>query len=300
MAPMPDDGAHAVDAPLPGPSVSAIGALWRGLRVRDWAHFTVLPLASTPMDALDGDGLFALARSVLVAALVLAWGYLSNGLADRALDRDASKNPFAGLAPRAVETLRSVAWAFAIAALVLASLGGGVPFAAAATSITAGWLYSSGPRLKRFPIVGTLLNVACFAPLLFVGAAHALPPAVPLFTLAFTGLLLGNQLLHEAADAHDDAAGRVRTTFLALGPRGAAAFAAVAGALPVIALALALPGLLRIALSAAALFVFVVVVPGALALRGAESRRMARARLLHRVASVAVGALLFALAHLHA
>lgn len=297
---MPDDGAHAVDASLPGRSASAAGALWRGLRVRDWAHFTVLPLASSPMDALDDDGLLGLARSVLVAALVLAWGYLSNGLADRALDRDAAKNPFAGLTTTTIETLRGVAWAFAVAALGLAALGGGVSLAATATSVSAGWLYSSGPRLKRFPVVGTLLNVVCFAPLIFVGARGALPPATPLVTLAFTGLLLGNQLLHEAADAHDDAAGRVRTTFLALGPRGAAAFAAVAGALPALALALALPGAIRSALTAAAILVFVVVVPAALALRGADAHHMARARLLHRVASVAVGALLFALTNLHA
>jgi 4-hydroxybenzoate polyprenyltransferase len=297
---MHDDGAPAVDASLPGRSASAAGALWRGLRVRDWAHFTVLPLASTPMDALDDGGLRALARGVLVAALVLAWGYLSNGLADRALDRDAAKNPFAGLATSTIETLRGVAWTLAVAALALAALGGGVSLAATATSVTAGWLYSAGPRLKRFPLVGTLLNVACFAPLLFVGARDALPPTTPVFTLAFTGLLLGNQLLHEAADAHDDAAGRVRTTFLALGPRGAAAFAALAGLLPALAIALALPGAFRVALTAAAVLVFVVVVPGALALRGADARRMARARLLHRATSVAVGALLFGLAHLHA
>jgi 4-hydroxybenzoate polyprenyltransferase len=297
---MPDDGAPAVDASLPAPSASAAGALWRGLRVRDWAHFTVLPLASTPMDALDGDGLLGLARSIVVAALVLAWGYLSNGLADRALDRDAAKNPFAKATAGTVDALGGVAWTFAITALVLASFGGGVSLAATATSVTAGWLYSAGPRLKRLPVVGTLLNVACFAPLLFVGAGHALPPATPLLTLAFTGLLLGNQLLHEAADAHDDAAGRVRTTFLALGPRGAAAFAAVAGALPALALALALPGTIRITLTAAAILVFVVVVPGALALRGADAHHMARARLLHRVTSVVVGALLFALANRHA
>jgi 4-hydroxybenzoate polyprenyltransferase len=274
--------------------------LWRGLRVRDWAHFIVLPLASTPMDALDGDGLRGLARSVVVAALVLAWGYLSNGLADRALDRDAAKNPFAEATAGTVDALGGVAWTFAITALVLASFGGGVSLAATATSVTAGWLYSSGPRLKRFPVVGTLLNVGCFAPLLFVGAGHALPPATPLLTLAFTGLLLGNQLLHEAADAHDDDAGSVRTTFLTLGPRGTAAFAAFAGALPALAIALALPGTIRDVLTAMVILIFVVVVPGALAFRGADARRMAITRRLHRVASVVVGALLFALSNLHA
>jgi 4-hydroxybenzoate polyprenyltransferase len=274
--------------------------LWRGLRVRDWAHFTVLPLASTSLDALDDDGLHGLARSVLVAALVLAWGYLSNGLADRALDRDAAKNPFAQAPDATIDTLTGVTWAFAIAALALASFGGGVSLAATATSVAAGWLYSSGPRLKRLPVVGTLLNVACFAPLLFVGAGRTLPAATPLLALAFTGLLLGNQLLHEAADAHDDAAGSVRTTFLALGARGTAALAALAGMLPALAIALALPGAIRDELTATALLVFVVVVPGALALHGADARRMAITRRLHRVASVVLGALLFALSNLHA
>ncbi len=294
MPRMSADGATAVGAARP--SRSASWAWWRGLRVRDWAHFVVLPLAAAPLRSPDAAAAIGLARGMGIAALLLAYGYLLNGLADRGLDRDPAKNPFSQASTKAIDALAALAFALALGALGLAAAGGPVPVAAASTSIAAGWLYSAGPRLKRLPIVGTLLNVACFAPLLFVGAGRTLPPATALLTLAFTGLLLENQLLHEAADARDDAAAQVRTTFLALGARGAAALAAFAGTLPAAAIGLAWPGAIGACVAGATALVFVVVVPRALARHGADPRRMARARLLHRAAGVALGALLFAVA----
>lgn len=269
---------------------------WRGLRVRDWAHFALLPLASAPLGGLDATTLTALARGIAVATLVLAYGYLLNGLSDRKLDADATKNPFTHAAPRALETLLVVA--LALGALVLSVHGGRVPVLATTTSVIAGWLYSAGPRLKRLPFVGTLLNVACFAPLLLVGVVGGqLPTALPLLLCAFVGLLLENQLLHEAADATEDAAGRVNTTFLALGARGAALLAALVGALPAVALALALPTPFGVILAATMAVVFVVVVPRALARHGKDARRMSRIRLVHRGAGLALGALLFFVAN---
>lgn len=300
MQPMPGDGTRAFDASPPGRGAATVGSIWRGLRVRDWAHFLVLPLASAPLAALDADAVVGLARGVVIATLVLAYGYLLNGLADRTLDRDATKNPFALASTQTLDRLTVLSLMLAVTAVALASAGGLVPLLATSTSVLAGWLYSTGPRLKRFPVVGTLLNVACFAPLLFVGTSRTPPPVASLLALAFTGLLLENQLLHEAADGRDDAAGAVRTTFLAIGPRAAAAFAALAGLLPVTAIASASPDEFGALVAGATALVVVVFVPRTLLRFGVDPRRMARARLLHRLASVVVGALLFALANLRA
>ena len=129
---------------------------------------------------------------------------------------------------------------------------------------------------------------------MLVGLAPGrLPPTLALLTLAFVGLLLENQLLHEAADAREDAEAGVRTTFLAFGPRVSAALAALAGVMPVAALALAWPTRVGVLLAAAIGVVFVLIVPRSLALQGADALSMARARLLHRGAGFVLGAVLF-------
>ena len=238
----------------------------------------------------------SLARGVAIAVTVLAYGYLLNGLADAYMDRRGGKNPLAGFRGR-TGPYRAVIVVLGAIALVLSASGSFPAIVATATALTSGTLYSVGPRLKRFPIVCTLLNVGCFAPLLFVGT-----PDREIFQVqwalgaAFVALLLQNQLLHEAADAEDDARGGVRTTFSVLGPAGTAVLAMLLGSGLVLAALCVL--VLRGAPAALALSAtpFVVIFPWSLARHGSNAQRMLRTRTTHRMSSAALGALLFAVA----
>jgi hypothetical protein len=90
---------------------------------------------------------------------------------------------------------------------------------AVVTSLGASTLYSIGPRLKRWPFLGTALNAVIFTPLLLLARTH--DPAPRPFTLqvvVFVALLLQNQLLHEQADSEEDAAS-AHTTGRAVGAR---------------------------------------------------------------------------------
>jgi 4-hydroxybenzoate polyprenyltransferase len=265
------------------------------LRPRQWAHFALLPLAGVDPSLTAAATVPALARGVAVAACVLGYGYLLNALSDRGLDRDPRKNPLVGSTGPMVAH-RIALLALAVAALALAATGPWPALAATLVALGSGTVYSVGPRLKGWPGICTLLNVGCFAPLLYVGLARA-PIGAAQWALAgaFAGLLLQNQLVHEAADAVEDRAGGLRTTFLVAGPRGTAALVLLAG-LGVAAASLALlsaggAGLsVLLALHAAP---YVTLVPWRVARDGSDPARMRRLRRVHRVGSAASGALLF-------
>ncbi|MBX3248090.1 MAG: UbiA family prenyltransferase [Myxococcales bacterium] len=257
------------------------------LRLRHWAHFLALPLAgvepSRPWWWVDT------ARGVTIAFAVLAFGYLWNGVADRAMDLDPDKRA----RPSEIEAHRRAALASAASALGVGAFGPWPAFVATLVSLGSGWAYSTGPRLKSIPVIGSAMNVASFAPLLFVGLSDAtLPPGLVTLACCFAALLLQNQLLHEAADASEDQRGALRTTFLQLGPRPVAGLAAIAGAVPSIAVASgdADP---RLAFAALLALPFAILFPAALFRRGGEASAMRRARLLHRAAAVVGGAALF-------
>ena len=259
------------------------------LRVRHWAHFLVLPLATFP-GASEPLALLALLRGLAIAAAILSFGYLLNGITDRALDRDPGKNPLVSEPARPAH-LRAVV-GLAGCALVLALSGPPIVILATLTALGAGWAYSAGPRLKRLPFVGTLLNAACFTPLLFVGASAEVSPPWWL-AAAFTALLLENQLLHEGEDALEDRGGAIRTTYAVLGPTGAACAMALFG-LGVAAVALALGGGATITLVLA--IVFGVAFPASCAWSRGDGARLRRLRAAHRVAALLAGALVFVLA----
>jgi 4-hydroxybenzoate polyprenyltransferase len=257
---------------------------WLGrARVGRWVHFLALPLAG--VDVHGGvPALLAAARGVLVAFLVLAFGYTLNALADRRMDHPA-KNAFATSTPPLTSTLLV---SLAVSALIVSSWA---PLAARTATIVAlvsGVLYSVGPRLKRFVLIGSLANLTNFVPLLWVGEAESVAPrAVTWFAVAFACLLLQNQLIHEAADREEDVAGGVHSTLVALGPTLAAWVAAGLGLLLVVdARACAAP-VWPLAL------VFAVMFPIALARGGSDVSRMARLRLVHRAASFAAGVTLY-------
>lgn len=195
--------------------VSGAAGLIRATRIRHWWYFLPLPLLSW-RPAADVVALAQLGRGVLVAGCILAFGYLVNGLSDRSLDGSAEKR----LAP--ADTSRELhLWALglACAAVGLAATGPLVVSSAALVALASGLLYSVGPRLKAVPVVGTLMNATHFAPLLLLGGAMdgALERPRWWVVATFCALILQSQLIHEAADARDDARGDVRTTYLAIG-----------------------------------------------------------------------------------
>jgi 4-hydroxybenzoate polyprenyltransferase len=261
------------------PSPAAL-RLVRAIRVRDWWHFLLLPLASA-------DGAPALLRGMAIAFAILAFGYLSNGLSDRAVDSDLGK--------RSLDDDRPALLVVGICLMLLAlglSLSGPPPVTwATLVSLLAGTVYSIGPRLKRYPVVGTLANAGCFAPLLWLGSGAA-PGRTELKTLAalFVLLLLQNQLLHEAADRLDDAHGQVLTTFRIVGRRGTAVLVAALG-LSIAALA-PYP-----ALATGFLAAFGLLFPAALFVRGDDVGSMRALRLVHRAVCIVAGGAAFAALH---
>jgi 4-hydroxybenzoate polyprenyltransferase len=266
--------------PLPG-SI----ALLRLLRFRQWYYFLALPLAGADVDSEPLHNALAIARGIAIAFCVLGFGYLVNAAADVDGDVDARKNPLivVGAPPR----VRTLATALAIVALALAAAGPPVVLVATLVPLVSGLVYSVGPRLKGVPVIGTLMNATNFVPLLWVGAARFDPPLAKHLALAFAGLLLQSQIIHEAADAEGDARAGVRTTFVALESRGSALLAAIFGALPVLGLA---AGAFARAFLAAT---YVLVFPLAFAVVGKDPARAARLRTWHRVSGLALGAALF-------
>lgn len=272
------------------PRAGVVSTWLRRTRVRQWVHFLALPLAGWVPSMPWREAGLALGRGVLTAFCLLAFGYLVNGVSDRHMD-DPSKDPLPEEGLAGASLLLSL---LAGLALGLAALGPRVALLAAGICLVSGALYSIGPRLKAYPILGTLLNATNFAPLLFVGTSReGPPPGSGWLTLSFVGLLLQNQLVHEAADTAEDARGKLVTTARLLGPARAGYAAALLGVI--------VPGLLalggHLALAAVTALVFVVAFPVLLARRGGEPASMQRARRAHRWASLAAGALLFALFH---
>lgn len=257
------------------------------LRARQWLHFAPLPLVGLELRA---GALPRGALGVAAACLALGYAYGVNALADRGSDVSVTKNPLAG--ERVVPPGASlVVAAAALGAIFLSfGLGGRAPWLVLA-SLAAGTVYSVGPRLKALPVLGTLVNLAIFAPLLgFASGPGSAPPGAAVISVTFVGALLQSQLLHEAADSAEDAAGGVLTTARWLGPaKTRVVVAAVAAPFAALAAALAPSSL-------SAWIAVLVLASGAVA--APLERDWASARRLHRYLAMAGGGLLFLLGHL--
>lgn len=218
------------------PSLDGLLGGLRALRARQWRHFAVLPLAGLDLPRLgSAAGWWRAALALGVASLILGYAYGLNAVTDRATDHSGRKNPLRGQG-----RLPWSVWAVLGATLGAALLGAraleGEGFGWASLALVASTLYSAGPRLKRWPLVGTLCNAAIFAPLLFLLRDDRSAPLLPLHAVTFLGLILQNQLLHELADAAEDASARTLTTARLLGePRTRRLVAALA--LPFVGLA---------------------------------------------------------------
>jgi len=129
----------------------------------------LLPAASMGRGSLAhlGTAVLDFARGALVAALALAFSYGLNAVHDRATDRSTAKNPLAGEVELFPGTM-ALMWASAAGALLAAMPGGVRPVGCTLLSLFAGAVYSAGPRLKGWPVIGTVLNVGIFLPLMWV------------------------------------------------------------------------------------------------------------------------------------
>jgi len=266
-------------------------AFLRLCRVRDWMHFLPLPLATFDSTAPLSGGLWAAGRGVASACTILAFGYLINSVADRHMDLDARKNPL----------IQSDAgehrWALAalLAGTLLLCWLAPWPAGLAGLLCTAIlYVYSAGPRLKAVPLVGSLMNVGNFTPLLFVGMRTTdLPAHMGSVTVAFAALLLQNQFIHEGADQTEDRGGQLRTTWLTFGPYWTAAFAAAAGFAATVAAARLAPLWAGRVFLFGGLLVFVAAFPLCLMWLRDDWRRIARLRIAHRLAAAVFGIALF-------
>jgi len=256
----------------------------RVLRASQWRHFVLLPAAAFGRDALAHPLGAALlfARGALVAALALSFSYGLNAVHDRATDRSAAKNPLAGAPVVAIEA-QALVWGCGALALIAAMSGGASATACTAASLLTGGVYSAGPRLKAWPLLGTVLNVGIFLPLMWVAGPVA--PRSAALPLTFAAMLVQNQLWHEREDLEEDRAAGVRTTAALLGERGTAVAAAVIGA---IGAAAAVAGSTRFSEAGAVLAA--CALGSAVPLVVSRERR----RAAHRAAAMAGGALVYA------
>jgi 4-hydroxybenzoate polyprenyltransferase len=194
--------------------------VWAALRVRQWAHFVALPLASLDVARLAAVDVLRVPLAMTAAACCLATAYAVNAVCERHTDRSAHKNPLVA-APQLGRRAAGLAGACAGVGLAAAAALGGWAPGAAVMSLAAGVVYSTSRFGKRTPVAGLLCNTGIFAPLLVLLHAGGPPGAACVAELGlFVALLAQNQLLHELADAAEDAGAGARTTARWLGPRG--------------------------------------------------------------------------------
>lgn len=260
-----------------------------GARVNHWAHFLFLPFAGYDPTAEIRSNALALGRGLVIAFGVLAFGYLLNGVSDRYMDGSAKKNPLVDDTEVSSHVPMLV---FLPAMSILASFLGPWPVTCATlVVILSGIVYSIGPRWKRFPIVGTLLNVTNFAPLLWVGViSTAMAASLVHLAVCFSALLLQNQLLHEAADCQDDQRGQILTTYRLLGSRMSAVLLCLLGLLLGL-VAANIPAMVQLAWPLG--IIYAMVFPAILFFWGDVAEPMKRARLVHRFACLLAGAAIF-------
>jgi 4-hydroxybenzoate polyprenyltransferase len=282
------DASHV--ASLTVPRADAWRRAARALRGSGWWYFSLLPLIGLVGDPRSEDGaVLRIVGSVVAAGLCLAYAYGLNGITDRGMDRDAAKNALAGLVAVPLEASLLVAACALVAVSIAAAL---TPVALVGTgmSLVAATLYSVQPRLKRLPVVGTLVNGLIFAPLPFLATAGPPSPGMLFLACCFYVLITQNQILHEVGDSHEDAMAGVRTTGVVVGPTGVRVIALVLG--PVAALFLwRMHAAAPVALLAAALG----LCGGATIVGMGDAQRAGRLRVAHRWYSLVVGGVLFAL-----
>lgn len=194
------------------------GPRMRFFRLADWVHFlpvTLLPVATGAADPVP------IALALVAGAACLAYAFGWNSLHDEGL------GAFPGLSPAEARLLLTLS---VVAGILPALAVGPVATGAASVSLLGSWAYSGGPRLKRFPFVGTLANGPIFVPVALL-ACPRWPTGAAAWLLfgAYALLLLQNQVVHEAQHAEEDRRDGLRTTARVLGPRPSALLAGALG-----------------------------------------------------------------------
>ena len=261
----------------------------RALRASGWWYFAALPLVVLVADPRgEGDVILRVLGSVLVAALCLGYAYGLNGITDRGMDRDVAKNSLAGLTAVPQEAVVLVA-ACALGAVAIAVALTPVALVGASVSLVAATCYSAYPRLKRLPVVGTVVNVLIFLPLPLLAVAGWPSLRTQFLTYCFWVLVTQNQILHEVADGREDAIGGVRTTGVVVGAVGLRVIAVILGPLCILPL-------WRIQAVSAALFAATLgLCAGATMVGLCTPQRAGQLRVAHRWFSLGVGVVLFVL-----
>jgi 4-hydroxybenzoate polyprenyltransferase len=207
----------ARSAATPTAPASLLRRAWALLRVPQWLHFIVLPVAGLdPSDGINAEITIRMVLAVLASSAALGWAFGLNAITDRRSDASSRKNPLAGS-----DRVPDYAWpvliiAFATALAAGAALGTYALLLVAA-SLFCGTAYSDGPRVKRLPGLGLITNLGIFVPLLFLCADGASASRMPGLALCFGVLLAQNQLLHEWADMPEDQVAGDMTTARWLG-----------------------------------------------------------------------------------
>ncbi len=192
-----------------------------GVRAGQWWYFLALPAAALPAGlwrAQPARALASWAGGAAIAALCLGYAYAINGLSERGTDLDFHKNPWIG--QDVLPGARAAVAGLAALALVAAAAAGWLALGASAVSVAAATLYSAGPRTKSRVALGTLSNGLIFGPLLLVAPGAVIDRGLVGWLGTFVALLLQNQLVHEQADAAEDAAAGDRSTAAWLGAGG--------------------------------------------------------------------------------
>lgn len=258
---------------------------WSAVRAGQWWHFLGLPLATLDRGHLAVDAVWRVPAAVLVAACCLASAYAINAVCERYTDRDADKNPLVAAPGLASAVLRRVGGVVIVGVGVAGWLGVWA-VAAAGLSIAAGVVYSASAWGKRTPVLGLVGNTLIFAPLLVLLHPGGPLPATCVVELGlFVTLLAQNQLLHERADADEDAAAGSWTTGRWLGGRGTLGVVVALGGVGVLAAMMAVTMMAQV--------VGVSAVVGA-TLAGWGSAPV-RARRVHRWWALAGGVAVFVL-----
>jgi 4-hydroxybenzoate polyprenyltransferase len=196
------------------------------LRFRQWAHFSLLPLAGVDWTTLRHPAallpVFPIATLASMSSLGFAYGI--NAITDRHTDRSRDKNPLAGLqeVPRSIRLVVASTFLSAVAlSFVATCFFHAWSLEALTVSLLAGFLYSAGPRFKSVPVIGLVTNCLIFVPSMFAALGRgARTDSLGVLVCTFAALLAQNQILHERADFAEDSAGDDRTTARLLGRKG--------------------------------------------------------------------------------
>lgn len=191
-------------------SSRALPVLLRIYRVSGWWYFVPAPLLGSSLLGVESIQVFPL----LSASCSLAFAYAVNGVYDSEHDSQV-KNPYAG--QKKVPIFITLA-AYAPSIPVLLFLVLGYTSVWPLFSILAGFVYSVPPvRLKRWPFISDITNLAIFVPTLLYVKGLDIAPEQYHWVVWIVIQLEISQIIHCLQDIDEDRSRRLRNTVAMLG-----------------------------------------------------------------------------------